>query len=132
MSPSSSRAPLATASTSGSPKRTVPPGRCHMPLHGSMSRSDSSTPRAGDAITTSTVSRGTRLKIQSNSSLGRRPRIRWRLRAALLALVAREVEVGEPSRVGDPQLAARALGKAAGVHAYDARSVGLSEDLERG
>ena len=29
--------------------------------------------------------------------------------------MAREVEVGEPSRVGDPQLAARALGKAAGA-----------------
>ena len=39
---------------------------------------------------------------------------------------------GEPSRVGDPELAARALGEAAGVHTHDARSVGLSEDLERG
>ena len=34
-----------------------------MPLHGSMSRSESSTPRSGVEITTSTVSRGTRLKI---------------------------------------------------------------------
>ncbi len=52
-----------------------PPGRCHIPLHGSISRSDSSTPRSGVAITTSTVKRGTRLKIQSNSSLGSGPLI---------------------------------------------------------
>jgi hypothetical protein len=73
VTPSSSRATRFTASTSGSPNRTVPPGRCQRPLQGPKSRSAIKTPLLLEAITSSTVRRGTLLKIRSNSSFGRGP-----------------------------------------------------------
>src|ERR1019366_8564824 len=73
VNPSSSRATRLTASVTGSPNRTGPPGRCQSPLHGPESRSASRSPRSFEVITTSTVRRGTLLKIQSNSSWGSGP-----------------------------------------------------------
>src|SRR5947208_12505167 len=48
------------------------------------------------------------------------------------ALVACEIEVGQSRRVGDAELATRALGEPAGLYPHHVRGIGLTADLERG
>lgn len=67
--PVSSLAILLMVSVNFSPKRTVPPGKCHFPLLGSISLFDKTTPFLV-LITKSTHSFGTLLYIDRNSLKG--------------------------------------------------------------
>ena len=57
-----------TASSSDSPKRTVPPGKCHWPIHGSIDLWVRNTLSSLSMARTSTVNLGTLEYTSSNSS----------------------------------------------------------------